>query len=554
MKRLVYSPSINVWIKTDTGVFDLSPYVTGFNIDRRVQEVSAARVTFRNPRVTDERNPKKTRFMFTEHYSEGGVRPMFHPMDPIIITLTRLKGRPIQVFTGYCDTTPYVQLLPGEATLTASCTLKRLIHTYWDPALPFIRDFLQTNGWDLSVEGVAFNPKTKPGKTLNDGSLGLLLYKVLTEIGRWDSNNIFIQNLPGSQISTMVRGLYKDVADEVVSSTKELDDFMYGLIGASKYGSAGGSGGGGNGGAGGAALSEPESVDMAIPEKENGIEYWRDRSGSPKIIVLHSTDTPGLVSAPGTAELTALRNGLMGQTGLEGTYHLSVHVGVDPDGNAAKYVDGDKLAHHVYHKSDIALGIEQIGFSTQTSWPDKQIDKVAEWVAYWSSKYDIPLTKSATNGICGHGDLGTEGGNHGDPGPNYPFDKVIQKAKQIVDNAAPSGGQNRDSYNKQQLKELWISNGGKRSAANIAAAVAIAESGGDPKNRGPQTGTNTDGSVDWGLWQINNKAHPDKYPNGSEQDMLDPNKNCRAAIEISSNGTNWRPWTTYNTNKYRDFL
>ena len=65
MKRLIYSPQINVWIKTDTGVFDLSPYVTEFNIDRRINEKSMAKVSFRNPKIQDINDSTKTKFMFT---------------------------------------------------------------------------------------------------------------------------------------------------------------------------------------------------------------------------------------------------------------------------------------------------------------------------------------------------------------------------------------------------------------------------------------------------------------------------------------------------------
>ena len=176
MKRLVYSPSVNVWVRTDTGVFDLSPYVMDVSIDRRVGQVSAARVTFRNPRVTDERDQTKTRFMFTEHIADdGSVRPMFHPMDPIVITLTRLKGHPVQVFTGYCDTTPYVQLFPGTAQISASCTLKRLKYTYWDPGLPFVIEYLSKLGWG-GQNGTIINISAEASQGgLNDSSIGYLL-------------------------------------------------------------------------------------------------------------------------------------------------------------------------------------------------------------------------------------------------------------------------------------------------------------------------------------------------------------------------------------------
>jgi hypothetical protein len=237
MKRLVYSPSVNAWVKTDTGVFDLSPYITDFQIDRRIGQVSSATVSFRNPRVTDERDPKRTRFLFTEHIgNDGSVRPMFHPMDPIIITLTRLKGRPIQVFTGYCDTTPYVQLLPGVASITASCTLKRLQYTYWDPALPFVREFMLANGWAVQDQGVAINYNVEEqNSTSTDGNIGSLLYKILKEIGGWNDKNIYIQGLPDN-IKTIVSKLYKDTAKESASSIKEFDDFLNKTIGGSAYG------------------------------------------------------------------------------------------------------------------------------------------------------------------------------------------------------------------------------------------------------------------------------------------------------------------------------
>jgi hypothetical protein len=63
----------------------------------------------------------------------------------------------------------------------------------------------------------------------------------------------------------------------------------------------------------------------------------------------------------------------------------------------------------------------------------------------------------------------------------------------------------------------------------MASAVALAESSGNP-NAYSRTG-------DVGLWQINAAAHPG-------QATTDPLANARAAVAISANGTNWRPWCT----------
>lgn len=69
-----------------------------------------------------------------------------------------------------------------------------------------------------------------------------------------------------------------------------------------------------------------------------------------------------------------------------------------------------------------------------------------------------------------------------------------------------------------------------------AVAVALAESGG---NAAAQH-TNTNGSVDRGLWQINSRAHPEV----SSAQAFDPAQAARAAFTISKGGTSWTPWTT----------
>ena len=60
----------------------------------------------------------------------------------------------------------------------------------------------------------------------------------------------------------------------------------------------------------------------------------------------------------------------------------------------------------------------------------------------------------------------------------------------------------------------------------------MAESGGDAD----ATNNNSNGTTDRGLWQINS-IH-------GSQSTTDPVANARAAVSISDNGTNWRPWCT----------
>ena len=86
------------------------------------------------------------------------------------------------------------------------------------------------------------------------------------------------------------------------------------------------------------------------------------------------------------------------------------------------------------------------------------------------------------------------------------------------------------------LEALWEAAGGRPSAAFMAAEIAMAESGGRQYAHSP---TN-----DYGYWQINGGHGPARA-------TYNPIGNAKAAIAISSNGRNWRPWTTYVTGAYR---
>ncbi len=86
------------------------------------------------------------------------------------------------------------------------------------------------------------------------------------------------------------------------------------------------------------------------------------------------------------------------------------------------------------------------------------------------------------------------------------------------------------------LEALWEAAGGSHAEAFMAAEIAMAESGGRQYAYSP---TN-----DYGYWQINGS-------HGPAQATFNPMGNAKAAIAISSNGRNWRPWTTYVTGAYR---
>ena len=110
------------------------------------------------------------------------------------------------------------------------------------------------------------------------------------------------------------------------------------------------------------------------------------------------------------------------------------------------------------------------------------------------------------------------------------------------------------------LEALWTFAGGSQATADEAAAIAQAESGGDPSAilntaypgkpgyHPPGAGALPEYSV--GLWQVNLVAHP-QY---TVAQMLTPRLNAQAAVAISNGGRSFSAWSTYTSGAYKDFL
>jgi hypothetical protein len=85
------------------------------------------------------------------------------------------------------------------------------------------------------------------------------------------------------------------------------------------------------------------------------------------------------------------------------------------------------------------------------------------------------------------------------------------------------------TLSNSQLESLWECAGGSASVAATAACIAIAESVGNQFATGP--------FGERGYWQIN-------PVNGPVLSTYDPLGNARAAVSMSSDGSNWSAWTT----------
>jgi hypothetical protein len=245
MKRIAYAPKVNVFVQADSGIFDLSPYVTSGSVSRNLDAVSTATIGFRNPNMK-----------FTKE-------AIFHPMDPIVITMSRLPDKPVQVFTGYIDTAPYAALKPGVVYIQASCTLKRLLYTYVDTGLPFFHKFLHDRGWQQSGLGVEVsegagdtvdqqqadgeNASDQLNQGLNDASFGQTLYDTLLYIGNWDPSAVYIENLPNN-IVDIVEGIFYEIKEEGKEQRGATRRLLKRILEDSSI--TGGLGGGGGGGGG----------------------------------------------------------------------------------------------------------------------------------------------------------------------------------------------------------------------------------------------------------------------------------------------------------------
>lgn len=97
------------------------------------------------------------------------------------------------------------------------------------------------------------------------------------------------------------------------------------------------------------------------------------------------------------------------------------------------------------------------------------------------------------------------------------------------------------------LIDVLTRNGFNTAQTVIAYGIIMAESGGNTQ----AVHTNSDGSVDRGMWQINS-TH---VASGaiSEADCFDPNASTQYAYKLSHGGTAWGDWTTYNSGAYQRF-
>jgi hypothetical protein len=96
-----------------------------------------------------------------------------------------------------------------------------------------------------------------------------------------------------------------------------------------------------------------------------------------------------------------------------------------------------------------------------------------------------------------------------------------------------------------ELEGYWIQAGGSSTMAPLMAAVALAESSGNPDATNPTD--NNGRQTSWGLWQLSDGTHAE--PNG----WSDPLTNAKMAVtKYHSQGLG--AWGTYTSGAYKKYL
>lgn len=238
MERLVYSPEVFAYVYTSSGSYiDLSNDIISGTLTRNVNQVSSVSLQIQN------------------RYTSAG-QPIYMgkimPMDRIVVYLKKTK--PILVFSGYIDLVPFYQPMPKPITIEASCTLKRLEFTYWDPGLESVYSKLYQMGfiYDPSTGSgylpdnvVAGSRRIVGEKELNDTGFGALLRFLLLDVGQWKDEAVYIEPLPEGWI-TRVAGIYQQVLKDSQDLQGYLTDFLDSMFNSGGSGDSGGDGIGGS--------------------------------------------------------------------------------------------------------------------------------------------------------------------------------------------------------------------------------------------------------------------------------------------------------------------
>ena len=424
-KTLVYSPEVELHIEGT----NVSGDVVSGNVSRVVDGISS----------------------FSFVLSNKGLRysNLFKRMDRVYLKMKRV-GPWIPVFTGYLDVVPGLQLYPGRVSFKASCTLKLLKYTYWDPGLPESLKLLDqmaipwgsyprpgTSTGNVGIDAAADAAAGSLTPLTGMISAGATAAGAATPLGP-------IGGAIGGMVGNVIGGVVSNVGEQVINNIA--------------------------GGVADAVGGEGESSDFGLEAS------------------MSDTSDSGLGQM--------LKNVI---TKVGGWDEESVKVQEFPQ-SFLRWVAENM-------PSDIGGGRE----------------RTLEMFREMFSFYEL-VGGDGGGGVAGGGMLGDA---------------------EFTDIGPPANG---TTYSDDELAWIALNAGWKGDDAAIAVAIMKAESGGNPGIN--NAGMNSDGTVDHGLWQIND-VHNGKLPG---KNRYDPAVNTQLARMVYQDAGGWTPWSVYNNGLYQQHM
>lgn len=130
---------------------------------------------------------------------------------------------------------------------------------------------------------------------------------------------------------------------------------------------------------------------------------------------------------------------------------VSSHTGIDDEkGVIGEYVSRADSAWTQAAYNSLAISTELCAAPIDSPYPcgarwstaewnrhPNMLQNLADWIREECQHFGLPIQKLSAaqaqaggRGVCGHVDLGSAGGGHYDPGPNFPWGRVMAMARQ----------------------------------------------------------------------------------------------------------------------------
>jgi peptidoglycan hydrolase-like protein with peptidoglycan-binding domain len=160
---------------------------------------------------------------------------------------------------------------------------------------------------------------------------------------------------------------------------------------------------------------------------------YSSRGGSKvRLIVVHTSEGAQTIQSLANWFANA-GNQVSSHTGIDNASATTIGEYVKRDQKAWTSANANPVATQteLCTPSGAAQGWSAATWAAQTN----MLAACSAWIAEEAAAFGIPIVKltpqqaqGGSAGVCGHGDLGSWGGGHTDPGPNFPWSQVIAMA------------------------------------------------------------------------------------------------------------------------------